>query len=236
MATPLSAAPRYMEAYSAVRERLADLVRARGCETPVPACPGWRVRDVIAHLTGLCEDWADGRLDGYASDSWTADQVSRSAGRTCERIVQSWAEAMVPFAGVDDVLLGSPPARWAFGDAVVHEADVRGALAAGRVPEDTVLFGLHDTMGRWQREILGPAHLPALHVRPPDARRDWWLGTAEDPTAVVVTVPVYDLFRALAGRRSADQVREWEWSADPEPFIDAGLPYPFHWASAPLSD
>ena len=191
---------------------------------------------MIAHLTGLCEDWVNGRLDGYASEDWTANQVSRFAGRTYEDIVQIWADAIIRFSGVDGVLLGAPAARWAFGDAVVHEADVRGAIAAGRVPDDTVLFGLHDTMGRWHREILSRADVPSLHVRPPDARQDWWLGTAEDPTAVVVTVPIYEVFRALAGRRSADQVRKWEWSADPEPFIDAGLPYPFRWASAPLSD
>lgn len=131
-----------MEAYTTVQERLANLVlRAHDCDTSVPACPGWRVHEVIAHLTGLCEGWVNGRLDGYASEGWTANQVSRFAGRTYEGIVQSWADAMIPFAGVDDVLLRSPPARWAFGDAVVHEADVRGALAASRIPEDTCFSG-----------------------------------------------------------------------------------------------
>lgn len=105
-------------------------------------------------------------------------------------------------------------------------------------PDDTVLFGLHDTMGRWQREALSRAEVPTLHVRPPDAHHHWWLGTAKNPTAVEVEVPIYEVFRALAGRRSADQVRKWNWSTDPEPFIDAGLPYPypFRWASAPLAE
>ena len=53
-----------------------------------------------------------------------------------------------------------------------------------------------------------------LHVRTPDGP-EWWLGTANDPEALVVEAPLYDVFRALAGRRSKDQVREWSWSAEP---------------------
>ena len=74
-----------------------------------------------------------------------------------------------------------------------------------------------------------------LHVRTPDGP-EWWLGTANDPEALVVEAPPYDVFRALAGRRSKDQVREWSWSANPAPVIEAGLPYPFQWALAPLDD
>jgi hypothetical protein len=142
---------------------------------------------------------------------------------------------MVPFAHLDHLFLGSPPARWAFGDAVVHEADIRGALTAGRVPDDAVLLAMTGTMARWYGEVLRRAELRTLHVRPSDAP-DWWLGTIDDPDAVIVEAPVYEIFRALAGRRSHHQVRAWAWSADPEPFIEAGLPYPFHWASEPLSD
>jgi Mycothiol maleylpyruvate isomerase N-terminal domain len=55
------------EDYEAVHARVAALVLEGDPETPVPACPEWRVRDVIAHLVGLCEDWVDHRLDGYGS-------------------------------------------------------------------------------------------------------------------------------------------------------------------------
>ena len=66
--------------------------------------------------------------------------------------------------------------------------------------------------------------------------REWWLGTHDDPDAVIVDVDAYDLFRALAGRRSAAQVRAWSWSADPTPYIDAGIGYPFAWASEDIGD
>jgi hypothetical protein len=29
----------------------------------------------------------------------------------------------------------------------------------------------------------------------------------------------FELFRALSGRRSRDQIRAWEWSADPESYL-----------------
>ena len=224
----------YFEVYAALYQRLSSLVDADHCHAPVPACPGWRVHDVIAHLAGLCEDWVNHRLDGYASPAWTANQVKRHAHRPCAKIFDVWAEAIRSFALLDETFLGRSPARWAFGDAVIHEADVRGTLAAGRVPDDAVLMGLKGTIARW-RETLGKSGAPTLHLRATDAR-DWWLGVERDPNAVAVAAPMYEVFRALAGRRTADQVRDWGWSGDPEPFIKAGLPYPFSWASDPLVD
>src|SRR3974390_1468232 len=108
----------YFEAYTSVQRRLAGLVRASDAGTPVPACPGWRVRDTLAHLAGVCEDWVKGRLDGYGSERWTADQVSRFEHHTGEEIVQAWADAMVPFAALREPVQKLPPAAWAFGDAV----------------------------------------------------------------------------------------------------------------------
>ena len=72
-----------------------------------------------------------------------------------------------------------------------------------------------------------------MSVRTPEGP-EWWLGTSDAPDALVVEVPVDELFRTLAGRRSAEQVRGWDWSGDPEPVIEAGLPFPFRWP--PTSD
>ncbi len=46
-------------------------------ETPVPACPGWRVRDVLAHLVGVIEDAVAGRISGPPSPEQTAVEVDR---------------------------------------------------------------------------------------------------------------------------------------------------------------
>ena len=200
----------------------------------MPACPGWRVRDVVAHLAGLCEDWVDHRLDGYASERWTDAQISRSSGESLEEVLERWRSAAERFAQLEDDPTLGPPARWAFGDAITHEADIRGALQAGRVPPDAVLLSVKGSVARW-RETLHAASAPTLLLRAPDAR-DWWLGARDDPKAVRVAAPAYEFFRALTGRRSESQVRMWEWSGSPDPFLDTGLPYPFHWASGDLFD
>jgi len=227
-------AARYVAAYTAVAERVGGLVIGHGSDSWVPSCPEWRVHDVLAHLVGLCDDWVHARLAGYASRRWTADQVSRLTGSSDIELVDRWTSLLQEFGRLEDDPVMGAPARWAFGDAVIHEADVRGALDAGRVPHEAVILGLRGSLARWG-EALGQAGLGDLVVRAREAG-EWRLGSAGGPTATTVDVPVYELFRALAGRRSAGQVRSWAWSTDPEPYLAAGLPYPFRYATAPLSD
>jgi hypothetical protein len=45
-----------------------------------------------------------------------------------------------------------------------------------------------------------------------------------DPVATV-RAPRFELFRALSGRRSPDQVRAYDWDGDPEPFMELFYPY-----------
>jgi uncharacterized protein (TIGR03083 family) len=223
--------------YEGVERRVAEVVTAGDCERPVAACPGWTVHDVVAHLAGLCQDWVEGRDKfGYASDEWTADQVARFADRSCGEILEAWSAATGPFCELREGMSGLPPGRWAFGDGVIHEADLRAALDAGRVPDADVTRQVGMLSGRWSFEVLGPAALPAIEFRAPGAGA-WVLGPpAGRPVAARIDVEPYELFRALAGRRSAAQVRAWDWSIDPEPFVAAGLPYPFRWAAEDIVD
>src|SRR3954453_15894833 len=80
--TPVKAELRALgTVYEETRQRVINLVRETSVlhffpvPVPVPACSGWRVRDVIAHLSGLATDIASGTLDGAATDAWTAAQV-----------------------------------------------------------------------------------------------------------------------------------------------------------------
>jgi hypothetical protein len=45
------------------------------------------------------------------------------------------------------------------------------------------------------------------------------------PAATLAGDP-FELFRALSGRRSLDQVRALAWDGDPEPYLDLFAPYP----------
>jgi uncharacterized protein (TIGR03083 family) len=214
---------------------MCELLSPADRSLSVPSCPGWTVRDVLAHLVGLCEDWVDHRLDGYASAAWTADQVRRYDDLELADLLSRWTDLATEFVRLDDDPLMGPPARWAFGDAVVHEADLRGALEAGRVPTDAVLLSLKGSIVRW-REVVRAVDPPTtVIVRPTDAR-EWILGPPSTDPPLIVTPTAYDLFRALAGRRTREQVTAWPWSGDPEPVLALGLPYPFQWSATEITD
>jgi uncharacterized protein (TIGR03083 family) len=201
----------------------------------VPSCPGWTARDVLAHLVGLCDDWVNQRLDGYATTTWTADQVARYATNTVPQLLERWTQLAVAFAHLEDHPAFGPPAPWAFGDAVIHEADLRGALDAGHLPHEAVLLSLEGTITRW-RDVLNNTRPPTmLIVRPIDAP-EWTLGPPSNDPPVTVNPTAHELFRALAGRRTEEQVLTWSWSSNPDAILNAGLPYPFHWANAPITD
>jgi uncharacterized protein (TIGR03083 family) len=221
-------------AYIGVRDRIISVVDDANSEVIVPACPRWRVKDVVGHLTGLCEDWVEHRLDDYASDEWTAAQVGRFRACSLDEVIEHWYRASQRFVQLDDDPVMGPPARWAFGDAVTHEADIRGAVGAERVPQQTVLNALKASISRW-RGVLTRAKAPTLLLRAPDAR-DWWLGMPDDPQVTICAAPAYEFFRGLTGRRSRDQMGQWEWSGDPQPYLAAGLPYPFHLADSDIQD
>jgi hypothetical protein len=193
------------------------------------------VREVLAHLVGLCDDWVHDRLDGYATASWTADQVMRYSGLAVADLLERWAHLADEFAQLPENPALGPPARWAFGDAVIHEADLRGALDAGRAPHEAVLLSLEGTITRW-RDVLGNVRPPrALLLQTIDGP-EWKIGPATDEAPIAVSLPAYELFRALAGRRAEEQVRAWSWSGDPDAILSVGLPYPFRWAETAITD
>lgn len=220
------------DAYLSLVNRVGTIVgNPERSECPVPSCPGWTVHDMVAHLAGLAEDWVAGNLENYASDAWTQAQVLRFSGASIEEIVIRWRSAADRLVSLEDHPLMGPPARYAFGDGVVHEADIRGALALDSVPTEAVAHSLKGQIAMW-RATLQRAQAPTLLLR--TELRDWWLGTPEEAHHVEVEAPAYEVFRALAGRRSVDQMRAWSWSHDPEAYIAAGLPYPFSFAAASL--
>ena len=230
-------------AYADARRRLGELLAGldeAALATPVPACPAWTVRDVLAHVTGVAADaaggtyfagaadaWSDVRL-AAARDEWTAGQVRTRRQRPVEALVAEWAgwaatlEPML--AGTVPPPPGSPP--WLrsapVADLAVHLHDVRGALGRpGDREAPATALGLR-IYARWLGQRLDQGGRPALRLRAGD--QDWVEGTGS-PAASLAADP-FGLFRALSGRRSLDQVRALGWDGDPEPYLDLLAPYP----------
>src|SRR5256886_14904299 len=83
----------YAQTYGALRSRVSDLVRGADdeqLERHTPATPEWRVRDVVAHLSGITADINAGNLDGVATDPWTARQVDARRDWSIEQGLDEW--------------------------------------------------------------------------------------------------------------------------------------------------
>lgn len=227
---------RHLQPYLGVVDRVSEIARSAEArlDVSVPACPDWTARQVVAHLAGLAEDWVAGDLNDYGSDAWAGAQVTRFADRPIDEVLATWRTAAERFLSIETSPMGGTPAMWAFGDAVVHEADLRPVLAPKtQVPQDATALGLKAAIARWRAE-LSEASVPPLDVIATDLRT-WRIGDP-DATAETVSTTGYELFRALFGRRSRSQIEAWDWSGDPSVYLDVPLPYPFRFAEAPVEE
>ena len=110
--------------YRTARLRITELVLALDDEDltrAVPACPGWTVHDVVSHIIGVADDAVHGRMDGVATEPWTAAQVDRGRGMSTADLLERWTEQAPVFES-----LPLPPQ--AVIDLTTHEQDIRGAV------------------------------------------------------------------------------------------------------------
>jgi uncharacterized protein (TIGR03083 family) len=231
----------HLQPYLQVVQRVAGMARSATAQqlvAHVPACPDWSVHQLLSHLVGLTEDWVSNELDGYATPAWAQGQADRHANEPIEEMLSTWDTAAEQFSRLAHSPLGSTPSRWAFGDAVTHESDLRPILAPGtRPPEYAVGLGVLAAVGRWRR-TLADAGVAPLDVVATDLR-SWAVGDPsqrESGRVGTVTTTAYELFRALYGRRSRAQIEKWDWTTDPAPYLDAGLPFPFTRPHVDLED
>ncbi|WP_232821837.1 maleylpyruvate isomerase family mycothiol-dependent enzyme [Desertihabitans aurantiacus] len=136
---------RYLDALRQGVDRLIEHAVAAGPGADVPTCPGWTVRDLVAHL-GMVQRWATAHvtatLDGF-DDALVEDEGARSDDAL--GWLREGADALVAAleAAPDDLqaeffLTDAPPPRVAWArrqahEATVHAVDVLSA-SLGRVP------------------------------------------------------------------------------------------------------
>ena len=196
--------------YLGTRERLLALLAElddAGLATPVPACPGWAVRDVVAHLCAVSQDVLAGRQTGIPTDEETAAQVSRFAGVNLAGILAAWAPAAPRFGQ----LVGDLTVWPAVIDIASHEQDIRGAVGRPGA-RDTDVIRL--ASGR----ILGWLRPPVpLRITVEDA--EFRVGP-EDGTELRLATTRFEAFRWRMGRRSRTQLAALDWSGDPAPVLE----------------
>ena len=224
--------------YRERRECLTALLRdvdETQAATLVPSTPDWTIKDVIAHLSGLTDDWVKERSEGYGTEAWTAAQVEPRRSLSLEELLAEWSRISPEFeARMDD-----PTANWvpefapylAVADITIHEHDIRGTLGRpGERDSGGVQLGMKTYLTGVRQRHAGSGLGPML-IRETDGR-DWPVGTGEP--VVTVSAPRFELFRAMAGRRSRKQAIAFDWDGDPEPFVDLFLAPGFAWSQTPL--
>jgi uncharacterized protein (TIGR03083 family) len=228
--------------YADTRNSLVDILIGLDDEQlvrPVPACPGWTIKDVAAHLTGVVEDWIraegprefidPGDRDGAISrlDEWTAAQVAQRAEMDIKEIVDEWSGYSAVAASIIKGETPSPPNALMFADRILvtdlaaHTHDVYGALGIARDRSSPAVKIAASTYIGWLDMRLQAAGAPALTI---DAGDRQWVVGGDDPRARV-RADRFEFFRALSGRRSPDQIRALDWEGDPDTFVPFFYPY-----------
>lgn len=213
--------------YLRARERLIALARdldADEAATAVDACPGWTVKDVVAHVVGIAADIVDRNMDGVGTDAWTAAQVRRRREQTLDDVLDEW-EALAP--DIDRILAASPGlAPRAGRDALVHEFDIRAAVGRPGGRDDDLVTELTATYARDFVSRVDDAGLAPVAVEVGDV-------VVGDPDAEVrVAGSPYELLRCLTGRRSRPQVEALDWTGGTDEHVARFTSY----GSFPITD
>ena len=206
---------RFPGAYHDLRNRLIDVVVNAAddeLERTTPAAPEWRVRDVVAHLTGVTSDILSGNLEGVGTDSWTEAHVAARRDRSISDIVDEWRRNG---ERVDSMIDDFPPdpVQQLITDSATHEHDIRGALGSRDEREsDAVVIAFN-----WMLGFVGAARAAhdagALAVETGEGSRV----VGEGDATATLRADRFELFRSMTGRRSLDQIRAYDWSGDARP-------------------
>lgn len=212
------------EVYADVRRSLTALLRTITDEqaaAPVAACPGWTVKDCVAHLAAVATDVLAGRVEGAGTDAWTGRQIAERQHQTMAGVLDEWDEAG---PRLEEVLAGAGEASAPIlaADAATHEHDVLAALGrSDRRDSPGVEHGLQVGIGALHHRLTRDG-VPALRIVSGD---DEWIAGAGEPAATVAA-DRYDVFRALIGRRSRAQITAFAWDGDPAPYLGAFSLFP----------
>ena len=98
-------------------------------------------------------------------------------------------------------------------DVAVHEQDINGALGVVRERDCAALrlgVSTYVTAMAWRLNGLAPVQFVT-------EEKTYQAGDGEPGASA--RVDRFELFRALSGRRSPEQIRAWDWTGEPEPYL-----------------
>jgi uncharacterized protein (TIGR03083 family) len=187
------------------REALAsdlDVINEAAWATP-SLCPGWTVRDVLAHMTAL------GRMtpmtffrklvtNGFSPSKLEARDISLEKG-------SSVGETLARFRSVTNSKnrLHAVPKKTLLGETVIHAEDIRRPLGIGHAYPLDGLVTIADVYKGSNLVAGSKRRIAGLSLRATDI--DWSTGSGP-----VVSGPMLSLLMAMAGRQAAIEDLEGE--------------------------
>ena len=196
--------------YQDTKERITTMVNALddvGLKTAVAACPGWSIRDVVAHLAATADDIGQGRLTGAPTDDETAAQIARFDGQHVSDVIAAWTDAAAHL----DHLAETRGVELPVGDVTSHEHDVRAALGRpGARDSDAVRY----SSDRLLKNLRTPV---PLRVAVEDGE---YRSGPDDGAEIRLRTTRFEAVRWRTGRRSRAQLAAMDWSEDPARVLD----------------
>jgi uncharacterized protein (TIGR03083 family) len=210
-------------AYRLICDRVDALVRGRDgvAELSVPACPGWTIRHVVAHLAGVAQDIVGLNLEKKGTGPWADAHIARLGERSIDELLDLWGQSLDSVSANLAFASDAGVCQLVF-DTLTHEHDIRGALREPGSRDGDLAFkaalGFMTTMGD---QFIRQAKLPAFLLSTPT------IGSVQlgDPhTArgqVALSVSDFEALRSFGGRRSVGQLLALPWDGDPTNLMPA---------------
>jgi uncharacterized protein (TIGR03083 family) len=175
-----------VNAYVELRDRMISFLRSlpeESADIVVPHCPDWTVQETVSHMVGVPEAILSGDLDGIASDAWTQRQVENHRGDSLKDLADAWEKNSEQFLTVLPMIPKAAMTQLVF-DVASHEHDVRHAVGQPGA-RDSLSVNVGVRFMKHAGESRGDLDVEKI---------DQWKASE------------FDVFRSVAGRRSAEQI------------------------------
>lgn len=197
--------------YAAAQARVVALAETLGPDDLArrpPATPDWTVKDLLGHLAGVGAGILAGDVRP-ADPEWAAGHVRERSDVEVRAVLDEWLRAGPQLE--ETLRANADMGRRLAAGIVTHEFDLCGAVGEGGPRDDATLVPVAAALVAALGGRLGEHDLPAVAVAAPGF--DAVAGEGE-PAVTVRAESLFELVRALAGRRSEAQVRGFAWSGD----------------------
>ena len=207
------------ELYAHASERLAKALASLSADqaaAAVPACPGWTVKDVLAHVSGLVAETLAGVPLPRGSEAATARQVTDRAAMSLSEVLDEWranADAFAEFGTSDPAYVAALTA-----DLVVHTGDIAEALDVEIDLGPEVVAKVAARYGEMLVARCAEQADTALTLEFADSGIS--LGSASGSELLTLTVTAALFVRSVSGRRTRSQVAALEFAGDPTRVLD----------------